>query len=189
MLSTSHFDARGKNTEAGRRSGNWSFYYLIYDNDRNYQDANALDLHRCHKKLMSHFLLDIVANGNYNFFIFQRDFQGPLKIKWHFYCPCLFDGHVSVLFSFWYLAFVSVGMCVGVEWWDCWWFTEFDLIRANFTSFQYELWANNLPFPNFYTNPTLNPSNQKVSALLVPPDDENLISECNESANQDKNAI
>lgn len=48
-------------------------------------DRDAPDLHRCHG-LMLFFVFDNVTNENYNFFILQRDFQGPLKIKWHFYC-------------------------------------------------------------------------------------------------------
>lgn len=48
-------------------------------------ERDAPDLHRCHG-LMLYFVFDNVTNENYNFFILQRDFQGPLKIKWHFYC-------------------------------------------------------------------------------------------------------
>lgn len=65
-------------------------------------ERDAPDLHRCHG-LMLYFVFDNVTNENYNFFILQRDFQGPLKIKWHFYCRSWWR---KVLFCFIFMVVV-----------------------------------------------------------------------------------
>jgi hypothetical protein len=90
MLSTSHFDARGK-IHFPSVNFQWEirvFYYRIYGRE----SKTTKDLHTnvTRKSPQLVFQMEITKK-----FILRRGFQGPLKVKRHFYC-CFFDDRAFV---------------------------------------------------------------------------------------------